>query len=93
MNRKPVGTQTTYHLDVEAGHTTVTCLGHEIQVAHVEWRTYVYEGDAYRLVTAYDADADNRSWNLDYDEIPAWVPRPPAKWFVLADEIADEVSR
>ena len=88
MNRNPIGTKTTYHLDVEPGHTTITCLNREIEVTDVEWHTYIFEGDAYRLVTAYDEDADNRSWNLDHDVIPEWVPRPPQAWLDLADEIA-----
>ena len=83
-----VGTSITYTLPVEGGPTVTTCGDRDIVVTEVEWRTYVYEGEAVRSVTAFHADADNRSWNLSYERVPEWVPRPPAAWFALADEIA-----
>jgi hypothetical protein len=89
-----VGNQTAYALPVEGGPTTMNCFDREIVVTEVEWRAYIFEGEAFRIITALADDSDNRSWNLKFDAVPDWVPRPPAAWFVLADEItAQAVTR
>lgn len=87
-----VGTDTTYILPVTGAPVVTDCYGRKFTAVKVEWHTYVYEGQAYRMVRVYGTDSNgtdtNRSWDLGYEEIPEWVPRPPQAWFDLADEIA-----
>ncbi len=88
-----VGTGVEYALPVEGGPTVTTYSDREIVVTSVAWLAYVRQDEAFRIVTAFADDSDNRSWNLAFDMVPDWVPRPPAKWFVLADEITAQAVR
>ena len=90
-----VGSGITYTLAVPGGHVAHDYRGEPFTADEVQWETYIYEGQAYRVTRAHGTDRhgnrSNCSWNLDYDEAPEWLPRPPQAWFALAEEIAAQV--
>lgn len=88
-----VGTRVTYTLPVEGAPVAVNAYGRELTVVRVEWEAYLFEGAAWRIVTAYSATHENASWHVEDGEIPSWVPYPPAAWFALADAIAAQADR
>lgn len=82
-----IGTDVEYTMPVVGGPDP------EEAVIEVEWRAYIYKGEAFRIVTTFDDTSAIHCWNLAFDTVPEWVPRPPAKWFVLADEITAQAVR
>lgn len=91
-----VGSSITYTLDVPGGHVAHDYRGVEFTATEVEWSTYIYQGRVYPIVRARGTDRIDKpsscTWNLDFDEAPEWLPRPPEAWFTLAQEIAALVA-
>ena len=78
------------HYRIEPGHYVG---GHEI--TRVLWNRETYTADFAPYATLHYGSGDDRRC-LDRrgtpDPLPSWVPRPPASWLALTDELRDEVA-
>jgi hypothetical protein len=91
-----VGSGITYTLPVPGGHVAHDYRGEPFTADEVEWNTYIYNGQAYRLVRASGTDSNDKpsncTWHLNYEDAPEWLPRPPSPWFFLANAIAAQAT-
>lgn len=81
MNRHPAA-HCAIHLDIEPGHEID---GREPVVVIWTRSTYL-DGFAPRAYVAY---GDTTGQDIPTDLLPSWVPRPPAAWLTVSEELRD----
>ena len=82
---RPPAVHCAIHLDIEPGHEID---GREPVV--VIWtRSTYHDGFAHRAYVAY---GDTTGQDIPTDLLPSWVPRPPAAWLAISEELRDAAT-
>ena len=84
MNRHPA-VHCSIHLAIEPGHEID---GREPAV--VLWTRSTYRDDY--APRAYVAYGDTTGQDIPTDLLPSWVPRPPAAWLAISEELRDAAT-
>lgn len=72
------------HLDIEPGHLID---GREPVTAI--WSRSTYEADYAPVATILTIQGDRPDVLLTPDPMPSWLPRPPAAWLAISEELRD----
>lgn len=90
MNRKQLRVEIALPIDPPHPFTAANAGNPEALATKVRWERAITEEDDHTYVTVFAEDFLNRSYWPD--QIPDWVPRPPASWHaIVSDDLAAEV--
>lgn len=79
------------HMAIEPGHMIPSRHSHrEYEATVALWARSTYADDYAPHVTLHAADIGPLATP---DPLPSWVPRPPAAWLAITDELRVEVTR
>lgn len=78
-------------LSIDPIYKVKTRMYGKVKPVLAQWTCTAGVADGALLCTVFDHKHRNRTYWPD-DEIPSWVPRPPAAWLALTESVIGETN-